>query len=52
MAKILPMRKKPQKSSEAIKIQALADRIVDLEGQVYKLSGLVSKLLKFIEKKR
>jgi hypothetical protein len=51
-AKILPLRKRKLRSSEENKIQALADRVKDLEDKVYKQSTLVARLLKLLEKKR
>lgn len=51
-AKILPLgKRKKLKSSEEIKIQALADRVKDLEDRVHKQSMLVAELLKLLEKK-
>lgn len=48
--KILPLKKKPLRSSEEIKIHALADEVQDLKDTVRKLSGVVYKLLKKLEK--
>ncbi len=51
-ATVLPLKKKKLSSSEERKIQALADRVKDLEDKVYKQSVLVARLLKLLEKKR
>lgn len=47
--KILKINKPTLKSSEEIKIEALADKVRDLEYQVTKLSGYVLKLLKLLK---
>jgi hypothetical protein len=50
--KILPLKKKTLRSSEEIKIHALANEVQDLKDTVRRLSSVVYKLLKKLEQKR